>query len=155
MWREVLFANEGYAVVLPSPGQIYELTGFISVVDWDGGTIAYANVRFEPQRSLLQALIDFATGTIKRFGEPFLPGHPSETFSMLAALRGPVVRVQGVGDCLNVRDQPSATGAVLGCFADGVLLRDLSATVLGNVSWAHVETPNGKQGWASLEFLQR
>jgi DNA-binding CsgD family transcriptional regulator len=69
---------------------------------------------------------------------------------------GPFARVNAGGDCLNVRQEPSATVTSLGCYADGVLLRDLGETQeAGGVTWLNVATPDGRQGWASTEFLER
>ncbi|HXU24162.1 MAG TPA: hypothetical protein VN697_09050, partial [Tepidiformaceae bacterium] len=69
-------------------------------------------------------------------------------------VEGPVVRVDGAGDCLNVREQPSTREKSLGCYRDGVLLGDRGESMsAGGIDWRSVSTPSGEAGWASREFL--
>lgn len=59
-------------------------------------------------------------------------------------------------DCLNVRQDPSATATTRGCFKGGVLLADRGqTTVAGGITWVAVTTPLSDSGWASTEFLER
>jgi hypothetical protein len=67
---------------------------------------------------------------------------------------GPFAQVTGTGSCLNVRAEPSITGQVLACMADGVLLHDNGETkVTDEGMWESVTTPNGTQGWASGNYI--
>jgi hypothetical protein len=67
---------------------------------------------------------------------------------------GPVLKVQGTGDCLNIRSAPSAAAAVTDCYPDGVLLLDRGDTrASGGQTWVSVGTPSRHFGWASAQFL--
>jgi hypothetical protein len=67
-----------------------------------------------------------------------------------------VVRVTNAGDCLNVREAASTGAQTLGCFKDGVLLKDRAKTEQsGGITWWAVARPDGREGWASSEFLSR
>lgn len=69
---------------------------------------------------------------------------------------GRVARVVAGSDCLNVRETPSEAAASLGCYRDGVLLFDGGETrIEGATTWVAVTTPDGQDGWASAQFLQR
>ncbi len=69
---------------------------------------------------------------------------------------GPFARVNAGGDCLNVRESASTSAASLACYVDGVLLRDLGESrEAGGATWLKVATPDGREGWASAEFLER
>jgi hypothetical protein len=73
-----------------------------------------------------------------------------------AVQTGPFARVTGTGSCLKVRAEPSLSGEVLTCAADGVLLRDTGDTrTTDGAEWVSVMTPAGTPGWASAAFLQR
>ena len=81
---------------------------------------------------------------------------------VLTADSGPFARVTGTGDCLNIRDAPGPGGTVVRCYADGVLLKDLGDTrEVDGETWVHVWTTapigewEGREGWASAEFLER
>lgn len=102
------------------------------------------------------ALVDLKSGLVQPVRElsgglvdnqqPFVSG----------VVPGAVVRVATGGDCLNVREEPSASAASLGCFKDGVLLADRGeSAAAGGISWVAVSTPAGRPGWASIEFLER
>ncbi len=66
-----------------------------------------------------------------------------------------VVRVATGGDCLNVRAEPSASAASLGCFADGVLLSVRVEGVSAVPGWKAVFAPDMRPGWVSEESLER
>ncbi|MCC7365384.1 MAG: helix-turn-helix transcriptional regulator [Dehalococcoidia bacterium] len=103
------------------------------------------------------ALIDLETGGVHPILElsAGMTGGNSHPFTM-GATTGNVLEVTGAGDCLNVRDQASAGGAVLDCYADGVLLVDRDEQRAdGGVTWLAVRTPDGRAGWASAEFLSQ
>jgi hypothetical protein len=75
---------------------------------------------------------------------------------VVAVQTGPLARVAGTGSCLNVRAGPSLTADVLGCVADGVLLRPTGqATDADGITWALVTTPKGEGGWVSTNFIER
>lgn len=102
------------------------------------------------------ALIDLLTGGIlplreldeglEEFQQPLVRG----------SVIGRVARVATGTDCLNVREAPSAAATSLGCFRDGVLLFETGETrIEGGTTWVAVTTPDGEDGWASAEFLER
>ena len=73
---------------------------------------------------------------------------------ILAAVPGPWLKVKDAGDCLNVRVTPSMSADSLGCFKDGVLLRDRGENRSAEgLTWIAVFAPNGAAGWASAEYL--
>lgn len=74
---------------------------------------------------------------------------------MLALVPGDFLRVANTGDCLNVRAEADTDAEVLSCYRDGVLLRDRGETrEAGGVTWRAVTAPDGREGWASGEFLE-
>ncbi len=106
----------------------------------------------------LPAYVALDTGQItllELYGPIFSSAYNFQRNLIRLAEPGPFVRVKGAGDCLNVRQSPSTTGALLGCFADNVLLRNLGETQQsGGITWWKVQTPDGTPGWASAEFLE-
>jgi hypothetical protein len=73
-----------------------------------------------------------------------------------AVQAGPFARVSGTNSCLNVRAEPSATGQVLACMADGVLLTDSGESqTTDGVTWVRVTTPTHVQGWSAATYLER
>ncbi len=76
---------------------------------------------------------------------------------IIGAREGLFVRVTGAGDCLNVREGPATSAAILSCYRDNVILRlrDNVPVEAGGISWLPVATPDGRPGWASAEFLER
>lgn len=71
-------------------------------------------------------------------------------------MAGRFAAVSGAGDCLNVREQASMSAPIVRCLVDGVLLRDMGETAAADgVTWLKVATPDGREGWASTEFLER
>jgi hypothetical protein len=71
-----------------------------------------------------------------------------------AVVLGRFARVKGTGDCLNVREPPLASGRIVGCYADGVLLSTDGALTNGpGRLYLHVKTPDGREGWAAEEYL--
>lgn len=102
-------------------------------------------------------LVDLATGTFSPMRELAEGLDQYQQPFVFSAVRGPVARVAGAGDCLNVREQPSKASTSLGCFRDGVLLqvRGQAEQAADGITWVAVETPDGRAGWASGEFLER
>ncbi|MBI5947511.1 MAG: helix-turn-helix transcriptional regulator [Chloroflexi bacterium] len=68
------------------------------------------------------------------------------------ALFGTFWRVSSGRDCLNVRKEPSTASPTLGCFRDGVLLRERTAAA--PAGWRAVALPDGRPGFAAAEYLQ-
>jgi DNA-binding CsgD family transcriptional regulator len=101
------------------------------------------------------AVVDFRSGYVRPIGEHFSDRVGKGDRSRVRAVGpGSVVRVQGAGDCLNVRETTSTLATSLGCYADGVLLRDRQETrAVEGITWVGVRTPGGAPGWASAEFL--
>jgi hypothetical protein len=107
-------------------------------------------------RQPVPVAIDLERGQIQPLGDlwgtaPFLGrNYP------VALRTGPFLVVATDGDCLNLRESPSASATSLGCFRDGVLLTDIGdSTTAGGVTWRHVRTASGAIGWASADFLSR
>jgi len=101
------------------------------------------------------AIVDLRNARVRPIGEYF-PERAAklDRVQVLAVARGPVVKVQGAGDCLNVRAAPSTTAESLGCFKDGVLLPDRGETrILNGITWVGVKTAAGAPGWASAQYL--
>jgi hypothetical protein len=101
------------------------------------------------------ALVDLEARIIHPIPE-LSPPNGSTPF-VHAALVGTFARVVSGSDCLNVREMPATAALSLGCFKDGVLLRVRSQAeqTAEGVTWVAVETPDGRAGWASAEFLER
>lgn len=105
----------------------------------------------------LPAIIVLGSAAVLPISDPFLNGpFFNGRNHVVAVQQGPLARVEDTGDCLNVRDAPSTSGNILDCLADGVLVRD-SADVsqADGMTWAHVTTPAGVEGWVSTEYLER
>lgn len=99
--------------------------------------------------------LERATGVVRPVAGLIAPG-TDEKASPITASLGPFARVDTPGSCLNVRAEASTAAQSLGCFADGVMLYDLDETVAaGGITWLRVETPDRREGWASLEFIER
>lgn len=120
--------------------------GSIPTPDTDGAGFA----------GFLPALIDICDGVISPIVDPFTSAPYLNGRNLVTAVQtGPFVSVSNnIGDCLNVRESPSTDALSLGCFAAGVLLRDLEESQdAGGQAWRRVTTPAGDEGWASSEFL--
>ncbi|GAB4333251.1 MAG: hypothetical protein Kow0010_19510 [Dehalococcoidia bacterium] len=106
-------------------------------------------------RGFMPAIVDLEAGTLTPIAEYFADRARTGDRSRLhAVVPGPVVRIVSGDDCLNLRQSPSFSGAVLGCYADGVLLVDRQETrVAEGVTWVGVTAPEGYQGWAAAEFV--
>ena len=100
-------------------------------------------------------VVDLEVGSVS----PIAGLTPRQEYSFLESrllLRGEFLEVATGGDCLNVREGASAASASLACYPDGVLLKDLGESAeLDGVTWLKVATPDGREGWASAEFLER
>jgi hypothetical protein len=104
----------------------------------------------------LPAIIDVCEGVIHPIVDPFTREPYLNGRNLMAAVHaGPFFAVaDDIGDCLNVREQPSTAASSLGCFGAGVLLRDLDESQdAEGQTWRRVATPVGDEGWASDEFL--
>ena len=99
-------------------------------------------------------LINLADGTLMPLRELNEGLDKYQQPLVVRTVTGPVVRITGAGDCLNVREQPSTREKSLGCYRDGVLLHDRGESIgTGGIEWRSVSTPTGEAGWASAEFL--
>jgi hypothetical protein len=105
-------------------------------------------------------LIDFNSGQYHLIPAPFVSGDTGYSSLGRTALHavqiGPFARIVNTGSCLRVRAEPSLSGQVLDCLADGVLLQDMGETrEADGASWLSVVTPARRQGWVSTAFVQR
>lgn len=102
------------------------------------------------------ALIDLDSGRILPLRELDEGLEPNQQPLVRGALVARVARVVTGRDCLNVRETPSGSATSLGCYRDGVLLLERGETRIdGATTWVAVTTPDGHEGWASAQFLQR
>ncbi len=173
--REFAFRAYGYWTPIPRSAQggsrlvlatVNEQNRTTGAYRWDGGdfrttvfvspTNVLGNVS-PPEQALgvfPAALIDLAARTIHPIPE-LNPGLGAPF--VRAALVGTFARVKTGADCLNVREKPAKASLSLGCYKDGVLLRvrPQPEQAAEGVTWIAVETPEGRAGWASAEFLER
>jgi hypothetical protein len=105
----------------------------------------------------LPAMLDLNALRIRPIAGPFVePPLMRARKTVYAVQRGPFARVVNTeGICLNIRAEPGS-GQVLDCAAEGVLLRYVGQTTdaAGNI-WARVATPDGIEGYASTQYLER
>jgi DNA-binding CsgD family transcriptional regulator len=87
---------------------------------------------------------------------------PTGPLVMLGVQRGYFAQVQGAGDCLYIRREPTTSSEPLGCYPDGALFTRPEPPGRGNQPfivtaeglWLPVFTPDGGQsGFASTEYL--
>ena len=145
----------------------FSLDGLASVGGWLNSGLAVGNAVVladqlttaipDPFVGALPVLFDLDAGRVYPILDPFLePPFRNGRNHVLAVLQGPFARVVNTGGCLNVRAEPGATGEVLGCAAEGVLLRDAGETrEADGVTWLRLVTPGGVEGWASTAYLER
>lgn len=140
------------------------LAGF-TIAGWVSPTVAIGRAEFDgalygvnsPPDFFrgIPALIDFERGIASPIAE-FLPALAAKAGGPMPheLLLGLAARVEAQGECLHLREAPATTGASLGCFADGVILRLRGeGREDGGRYWYAVETPDGRDGWAAGEFL--
>ncbi|MBE0609991.1 MAG: hypothetical protein IH609_11450 [Dehalococcoidia bacterium] len=102
------------------------------------------------------AFIDLSTGRVLPLRELDEGLETNQQPLVRGAALGRVARVATGSDCLHVRESPSASASSLGCYRDGVLLFERGEThIEGATTWVAVTAPDGQDGWASAEFLQR
>jgi hypothetical protein len=82
---------------------------------------------------------------------------PSPVVTPVPVQRSPYARVVNTdGTCLNIRVLPSTSAAALDRAAEGVFLVDRGQTAESEgIIWLRVATPNGVEGWASTQYLER
>ncbi len=141
-----------------------KIDGYLAAIGWWSTKDDRAVITIVPEdathsysnQSPLPAIVDLRAGTFSLIPGPFksdMPGYSSLGRTIVHAVQtGPFARVTGTGSCLNIRTDPSVSGTVLTCAADGVLLRETSDVGAG---WVSVMTTGGTQGWASAAFLER
>ncbi len=140
--------------------------GAFWIAGWLSDTVAIGRAEFDPTRyqqpgpisNGVPAVFDFSRGTVAPIASfvPTLAGKAGGPVPV-GILLGPFTRVKTGADCLNVREKPAKASLSLGCYKDGVLLRvrPQPEQTADGVTWVAVETPDGRAGWASGEFLER
>ncbi|MEX0782910.1 MAG: helix-turn-helix transcriptional regulator [Dehalococcoidia bacterium] len=133
--------------------------------------LAYAGVLYEDEPCLLlgcpntdprrpayeAALVRLDTATvhpIPELSEP-LSGNQHPFLAGVIA-NFPFVRVNAPDGCIALRSGASQTAAALACIPDGVLARkgrDGPPVSAEGVTWAPIELPDGRTGWADQAFL--
>ena len=108
----------------------------------------------------LPASFHLSEGVVTPMVEAFAgPDVPRGRNHVVAVMQGFFSRVATGGTCLNLRAEPDPAARVLACAADGVLLRGIGprhvgeTVTAGGVTWLHVLTPDGAEGWASTASL--
>lgn len=121
-----------------------------------GGPVA-GNAYIARPYAFLPALLDLQTSTVHLIRDPFEqePYKGGRNF-VDGLMRGPFVRVVSPGDCVNVRAAPGNNAPVLNCAAHDVLLVDIGGTSEADgQTWRLLRTPQGDEGWAAAQFLER
>ena len=160
-------------------GQMREIYGLPGDTLWIGGEFPrngdeppalFGRFRFGTSLDYVRdvsfgGVLDLTNGEVHRFAE-FDSARPPGNFTWMQGLittpidevtgsRTPFYRVIGAGDCLNVRDRPSLSGAVLACLPDDVLVGGLAQVQTADgIKWQLIQTPGHQIGWASAEFLK-
>lgn len=157
----------GYFGQLDSTGKPVALYKPGRVAGWNGpylagrglllgnAEVSGAGVRRSPF-DVPAVLVDLSTGNALPLRE--LDEGLSELQQPIArgAVLGRLARVKTGGDCLNVRETPSAGAASLACYRDSVLLFERGELrIEAGTSWLPVTTPDGREGWVSAEFVER
>jgi hypothetical protein len=128
--------------------------GWFTVGGWVGDElVATVAGSAEPRRPPETGVIDLATHVF----HPFTDTAQLYGFEYVRSVQiGPFARVVSPGDCLNIRAAPGSDAPILTCATDGSLLHDRRATTDdGTTTWAHVDLPGGRDGWASAQYLER
>ncbi len=101
----------------------------------------------------LPGLIDYNTGTISPIAVPFAGPGEHTPARVVAAVKGPFVRVIRRETCAEVRAESSPGSAVVACYPANVLLkRAASGDIQG---WYAVTTLDGKTGFISAEQAEK
>lgn len=110
-----------------------------------------------PFVELLPALINTDVGSVVPLAPPFLDGHFRNGRNIVrAAVRGAFARVVNTASCLNLRERPDPAAPVVACAAGGVLGRvQAVAQIEQQGPWYNLRLPDGREGWASGEFLEQ
>ncbi|MBI5948779.1 MAG: hypothetical protein HY875_11640 [Chloroflexi bacterium] len=99
-------------------------------------------------------LIHMSSGTLQVLTDPFVePPFRGLANRVIAARFASFARVNTPGDCLNIREGPSTAEPVITCVPDGVLLT-LSGTS-APPAFLHAQAPDGRWGYAAMEYLIR
>ncbi|TMC00578.1 MAG: SH3 domain-containing protein [Chloroflexi bacterium] len=161
------YGLETYAMngSVPSRQRLYKTSQFIVPGWWspkDDRAVVTINVPPPPEYLgvPVPALLDLASGEYRLLRDTFVrdqrPYQPYGRSLVDAVQVGRFARVVNTGSCLQIRAEPSSSGEVLDCVADGVLLHDTGESRSGDSgTWIAVTTPSGNQGWASAAFLER
>lgn len=101
-------------------------------------------------------LIDLTTGRAHALPELFEGLDDRLQPIVRGAAPGRVARVAVPGDCAFVYPDAGGEGTPYRCYVDGVLLKDSGETrIKGSKTWVRVITPDGFEGWADAETLER
>lgn len=172
-WRYVLdrppdpHPRTDYFGQISATGRVISLFTSATIPAWvgpylagSGLLIANAEVPVAPGEpapfDVPAVLIDLATGRLQPLRELEQGLDTFQQPIVRGAVAARVTRVATGGDCLQVREAPSLTATRIGCYRDGVLLLERGETrIEGGVTWVAVTTPDGHDGWASAQFLER
>ncbi|HSP55107.1 MAG TPA: SH3 domain-containing protein, partial [Dehalococcoidia bacterium] len=159
LWHRTKFGGEGtdfVSVIVSGSTTTYGLPGLsLAMIPFTGnslvGNVTYRDGKYAP------SIIDLKDGVLHPLGEPFTGADFAVGRNHIVGFQtGPFARVVNTGSCLNIRDGPSTTAAVVTCAADGVLLRDIGeASEADGVTWSRVVTPSGTEGWSAAQYLER
>ena len=105
------------------------------------------------------AIIPYDLGSLSFIGTPFYSADCSLGSQRVVSTQFIAIwaraRVNGDGDCVNLRREPSITAQVLDCLGDGAIVNTGKARSNdGTRFWQSVVGPSGQQGWIAAEFLE-
>ena len=105
------------------------------------------------------AIIPYDLGSLSFIGTPFYSADCSLGSQRVVSTQFIAIwaraRVNGDGDCVNLRREPSITAQVLDCLGDGAIVNTGKARSNdGTRFWQSVVGPSGQVGWIAAEFLE-
>jgi len=107
----------------------------------------------ESQTDYRPVLIDLESATVHSIAQLTRGRDSRWSYPAEVAEGEAVLRVATDGSCLNVRAEPTTDAESLRCYVDGVLLLEREADA--PEGWVAVTTPDGREGWASADYLER
>ena len=167
----VFFSNEGgtfgvdrsFLSKVDAKGAIgstvqYDNTARYGVDIGNGMRIGNAQLdpKTHPEWNWFPSVFDIPNRQVRPILDPFAERGNTGRNIVAAVQRGPFARVVNTDNtCLNIRAEPLPSAGILDCAAEGVLLRDTGEAGGPAGEWLKVVTPNGAEGWANAQYLER
>ncbi|MCK9521190.1 MAG: SH3 domain-containing protein, partial [Dehalococcoidia bacterium] len=108
----------------------------------------------EAHPGVAPAILDPRAATLAFVAEFFEAGCRGGTQRVLAVQQGVSARVETPGDCLNLREEPSESAAIITCLPHGTLL-GFRLGMSPQERWWPVISPLGTPGWVDSGYLVR